>query len=113
MFAQADRCSAGCDPAATDDAIYFGDPPNEALVQLDRRLYERYKDGAVRCRPTALAAQWPSLQRLPVPNRALWMLFAACPFLAPCDTHADSASQSLQFDAASGIGSNNLLVIIC
>jgi len=64
----------------------------------------------------ALAAQWPSLQRLPVPNRALWMLFAACPFLAPCDTQANSASQSLQFDAqrpelAARTAGKNLLIV--
>ena len=38
----------GFDPAATDDAIYFDDPSQQAYVRLDRGLFERIKAGAVR-----------------------------------------------------------------
>jgi fatty-acyl-CoA synthase len=38
----------GFDPAATDDAIYFDDPSQQAYVRLDRALFERIKAGAVR-----------------------------------------------------------------
>jgi fatty-acyl-CoA synthase len=38
----------GFDPAATDDAIYFDDPSQQAYVRLDRALFERIKAGAFR-----------------------------------------------------------------
>jgi fatty-acyl-CoA synthase len=38
----------GFDPAATDDAIYFDDPSQQAYVRLDGALFERIKAGAVR-----------------------------------------------------------------
>jgi fatty-acyl-CoA synthase len=38
----------GFDPAATDDAIYFDDPSQQAYVRLDGALFERIKVGAVR-----------------------------------------------------------------
>jgi len=38
----------GFDPAATDDAIYFDDPSQQAYMRLDGSLFERIKAGAVR-----------------------------------------------------------------
>ena len=38
----------GFDPAASDDAIYFDDPSQQAYVRLDGALFERIKAGAVR-----------------------------------------------------------------
>jgi len=38
----------GFDPAASDDAIYFDDPSQQAYVQLDRALFECIKTGGVR-----------------------------------------------------------------
>jgi fatty-acyl-CoA synthase len=38
----------GFDPAATDDAIYFDDPSQQAYVHLDGALFERIKAGGVR-----------------------------------------------------------------
>ncbi len=38
----------GFDLAATDDAIYFDDPSQQAYVRLDGALFERIKAGAVR-----------------------------------------------------------------
>jgi fatty-acyl-CoA synthase len=38
----------GFDPAATDDAIYFDDPSQQAYMRLDGALFERIKSGAVR-----------------------------------------------------------------
>ena len=38
----------GFDPAATDDAIYFDDPSQQAFVRLDDALFERIKAGALR-----------------------------------------------------------------
>ena len=44
----ADLARQGYDPTATDDAIYFDDPAQQAFVRLDRALYERIQAGAVR-----------------------------------------------------------------
>ena len=38
----------GFDPTATDDAIYFDDPSQQAYVRLDGGLFDRIKAGAVR-----------------------------------------------------------------
>ena len=38
----------GFDPAATDDAIYFDDPSQQAYMRLDGALFERIKAGKVR-----------------------------------------------------------------
>ena len=38
----------GFDPAATDDAVYFDDPAQQAYVRLDGALFARIKAGAVR-----------------------------------------------------------------
>ena len=38
----------GFDPAASNDAIYFDDPSQQAYVRLDSGLFERIKTGAVR-----------------------------------------------------------------
>jgi fatty-acyl-CoA synthase len=39
---------AGCDPAATPDAIYFDDPQRQAYVPVDLALYRRIQGGHVR-----------------------------------------------------------------
>jgi fatty-acyl-CoA synthase len=39
---------AGCDPAATPDAIYFDDPQRQAYVPVDPALYGRIQGGHVR-----------------------------------------------------------------
>jgi fatty-acyl-CoA synthase len=44
----ADLARQGYDPTSTGDAIYFDDPAQQALVRLDRALYERIQKGAVR-----------------------------------------------------------------
>jgi len=38
----------GYDPAATEDAIYFDDPGQQAFVRLDAALYRRIQAGAIR-----------------------------------------------------------------
>jgi len=38
----------GYDPAATPDAIYFDDPPNQTFVRLDAAIYQRIQSGAIR-----------------------------------------------------------------
>jgi fatty-acyl-CoA synthase len=39
---------AGCDPAATTDAIWFNDPQRQAFVPMDPALYARIQGGHVR-----------------------------------------------------------------
>jgi fatty-acyl-CoA synthase len=39
---------AGCDPAATTDAIWFNDPQRQAFVPMDPELYGRVQAGQVR-----------------------------------------------------------------
>jgi fatty-acyl-CoA synthase len=39
---------AGCDPAATTDAIWFNDPQRQAFVPMDSALYARIQAGQVR-----------------------------------------------------------------
>jgi len=39
---------AGCDPAATTDAIWFNDPQRQVFVPMDRALYGRIQAGQVR-----------------------------------------------------------------
>jgi fatty-acyl-CoA synthase len=43
-----DFVAQGFDPAATPDPIYFDDPSAKTLVRMDRALFERIRDGAIR-----------------------------------------------------------------
>jgi fatty-acyl-CoA synthase len=45
---KADLVRDGFDPAASGDAIYFDDPPQQAYVRLNGALFERIKTGTVR-----------------------------------------------------------------
>jgi fatty-acyl-CoA synthase len=45
---KAELVQAGCDPAATPDAIYFDDPRRQAFVPVDAALYRRIQGGHVR-----------------------------------------------------------------
>jgi fatty-acyl-CoA synthase len=45
---KAELVQAGCDPAATPDAIYFDDPQRQAFVPVDAALYQRIQGGHVR-----------------------------------------------------------------
>jgi fatty-acyl-CoA synthase len=38
----------GYDPAGTEDAIYFSDPERQALVRLDKQLFDRIQAGQIR-----------------------------------------------------------------
>ena len=45
---KADLAREGFDPAATPDAIYFGDPTAGGYMRLDTALFERIRSGIIR-----------------------------------------------------------------